>query len=229
MFRDSSLQVPLKPGLQQVSIALKPDPLFLREEMAAAEQSLQTKLYLNAVEKSRTVLGLQPRDPEALSIMAEAFYSMHNFEKAAIYADEATANGGSVRFFIYHHHVLRPSHPAVLTIGPTSLQLENDSGTRCPLGHFIAPFTMLVESKVIYNNQGGILLHLRVRDPNKKRKVLTVNLGDPDARIIFGPRTLNSNTSLAPGPYARPALDVINDLLNRLRASAETRTVNQAR
>jgi hypothetical protein len=79
------------------------------------------------------------------------------------------------------------------------------------------PAASISELSVIQNNQGGILLHMRIPDPGNSKKQMTLNLGDRDAHVVEGPRTLNSNHKLMPGPHAQAALKAIGDLLITLQ------------
>jgi hypothetical protein len=114
----------------------------------------------------------------------------------------------------------------ILTISASELHIDGTqdfAGDRCPLKNASIPVASILQPEIIRNNQGGILLNVRVRDPEKRGKVMTINFGDREARVVQGPRTLNSDHTLAPGRNAVPALTTIKIALERATHSPQQR------
>jgi hypothetical protein len=87
-----------------ISVTLEVDPEFVHQLIADARQAFSNKDYDSAISSARELLSYDPKNGEALGILAQSHYNTGKYNDSITYLTKAIALGEPVTLPVTHRH-----------------------------------------------------------------------------------------------------------------------------
>ncbi len=210
----------------QLSVTLEVDSAARNRLISEAQEALSRRQYDRAISLARTLRTANPKDSQALTILAQTNFMKNDFNSFRESAIQAINAGGSLEFPLRHHHgfVGSSMHLVKLVLTAQTITFDPQVATQgnCSYKLFTVSLQALgnVERKYIGSertNAQHLYLGLVFVDPNNPKKTNTLNLYDWEVN----PQTYTNRPLEDPRPQAEEALSAIATLLNRAKASVK--------
>jgi len=184
-------------------------------QVAGARAALASARYAEAIRQGKQALAKDPKNPEALSVLAEANFLAGSFDEFSSYATATLDAGGSVSFpFKHPHKVLGTAHPVTFALTSRGLTFDPQTGKGgdCTIGRFSASLQDVVSADVSKNKYGEVVLEVEIRDSKNSKKTRELTLADPAVRFTAANKSLGgvfnyAGKVMVPGKHASEELD----------------------
>lgn len=154
--------------------------------LAAANAALERGDFGEAIRQSQTVLRADPRNKDALVILAGGFYRTGRWDTFVPAARQAVQAGATLNILLGHHHTLTGIHPSTLSISADKIAYRSMGGS-CGQNPIEVPIKSLVSAQSVTSQQREIFLNVKLMDDKGKQR--NFNFADPESAIHKDPQT----------------------------------------
>jgi len=154
--------------------------------LAAANAALERGDFGEAIRQSQTVLRSDPRNKDALVILAGGFYRTGRWDTFVPAARQAIAAGATLNILLGHHHTLTGIHASTLSISADKIAYRSMGGS-CGQNPIEVPIKSLVSAQSVTSQQREIFLNIKIVDDKGKQR--NFNFADPESAIRKDPQT----------------------------------------
>ena len=189
--RDSQLE-----ALSQAGTIRTPQPeagATLESTIADARIDLNMERYEQAIAKARAVLTRHPKEPQALSILAEAQFMSGKFSEFLETGKITVETGGTVRMVLRHApKALESSHVVALAVSSRGIAVKTQPGTNGECLYWRSgsvALSSVISAEVRKHKDNVPFLHIAIRNPKDGKKAMEMELLDRRSDFVRGQKS----------------------------------------